>query len=1002
MNAFLVQNIQSQIELEEIADVKRQLIIPKDSKTIIGISQDGLIGGYMLTQPTTRIDWKSAMNIISYTNIDDFNLIKKKKELTGHELYSLIVPPKINLTKGSLVIKNGKLESGLLSKGSLGAKQENNLTQLIWDEYGIDSAKDFLDNTQRLINNFNLLNGASIGIGDIVIPKNTEEEIEKIVKTKELKIKHQITEAENNPELMDKGLFEKFIERELNTIREDSGKLVQNNFKSDNNLGILVSSGSKGDPTNIGKMCGCVGLVIFEGGLVQKKVNGRTLPYFHKDNDYGKARGFIKNSYLVGEDYEEYFFDNLGSREGMITQAVNTADTGYVQRKLIKTMEDAMVAYDGTVRLANRAIVQYVYGDSGTDTTKQYNYNFKILEMGDGEIASKYTFTKEELKNVDISEKENNELLKELLEMRDNLRLTQIKVLMEATTLKTTMMLPVNFKRIIDNSKDEETGSKTKLTAKYVIERLEEVLRSDITLLISMKNEDRKSSKSIKAYDDRMSKYAFRVALYESLNPKRCIIDYGFSKAQFDYVIEQVINSFNKNLVEAGEMVGIIAAQSMGEPSSQMSLNAFHKAGVGRIATITAGVPRIKEIMSLSKNMKTPTMYIYLMDEYMKNKEMAKKIGSHIKYTTLGHVRERINIYYDPLPMKEGGFMDTDNVHRVFYTHTQTKNSCQMDVNNLPWLMRVELSKEKMLEKEVTLLEIKSKFCNYWEKRFSDSHARVLSKEERAVFDRVTQIAVLSNTEFDEKPILHIRFDLSEFDVKIVNDFIDHIIDKFKLKGIKSINGLYGVDEQRVISFKGEDNTIEKMSEYVIFTDGVNLVDTRYIIGIDNYRTITNDINQIYEHFGIEAARAAILREIYTAFDQGASVQVNYQHIQMLADVMCRNGHMMSVDRHGMNKSDNEPLGRASFEKSVDQLIQAAVFSEVDNMKGISARLMGGLVMKGGTGLCDLILNTDMIMKSEQADMAPSKYDKSYVSINKNTIIQDVIDKENENIFMPE
>ena len=72
MNLFLPQSIQTQIEIEEIADVKKQIINPSTSKTIIGVEQDGLVGSFNLTDPTVRIDWKNTMNIISYTSVDNF------------------------------------------------------------------------------------------------------------------------------------------------------------------------------------------------------------------------------------------------------------------------------------------------------------------------------------------------------------------------------------------------------------------------------------------------------------------------------------------------------------------------------------------------------------------------------------------------------------------------------------------------------------------------------------------------------------------------------------------------------------------------------------------------------------------------------------------------------------------------------------------------------------------------------------------------------------------
>ena len=150
MNIFVCQSLQTQVELEEIAAVERQLITPTSSKTIIGIVQDGLLGAYNLTNPTVKIDWRNAMNIMSYTTLEDFSYIKKNKDYTGSELFSLIIPPGINLNRNGLKIKNGKLVEGRLTNDALGAKKKNNLIQLIWDAYGVEETRKFIDNTQKL------------------------------------------------------------------------------------------------------------------------------------------------------------------------------------------------------------------------------------------------------------------------------------------------------------------------------------------------------------------------------------------------------------------------------------------------------------------------------------------------------------------------------------------------------------------------------------------------------------------------------------------------------------------------------------------------------------------------------------------------------------------------------------------------------------------------------------------------------------------------------------
>ena len=127
----------------------------------------------------------------------------------------------------------------------------------------------------------------------------------------------------------------------------------------------------------------------------------------------------------------------------------------------------------------------------------------------------------------------------------------------------------------------------------------------------------------------------------------------------------------------------------------------------------------------------------------------------------------------------------------------------------------------------------------------------------------------------------------------------------------------------------------------------------------------------------------------------------NFSHIETLADSMTHSGIPTSIDRHGMNKSDTDPLARASFEKTVDQLIQAAVFSEVDHMNNVSSRIMGGLVIKSGTGLVNVLLNTDLLEKSEYIEDIEQKYVKTYNEVSENIVMEDTIKKEISGIFVP-
>ena len=1003
MNIFVCQSIQTQIELEEIADVKKQIISPSSSRTSIGLAQDGLIGAYNLTAPNMRINWRNSMNILTYTSFEKLNTFKKDKNYTGHELFTNIIPPGINISDGNVLIKDSILESGRLTKDVLGEKKNFAIHQIIWDSYGVDETKRFLDNAHRLIHNFNLFNGFTVGYGDALIPEIVKQDIDKLFATKTQKVNNMIAEIENNPNLMEKDVFEFKLMQELANTLAEVGKLIMKNLSPDNNFNIMFSSGSKGSIPNIAQISGSMGFQAVEGHLPPKKYNKRTLPYFHQNDDRIKSRGLIRESFFAGLDFKSFSFLLMAGREGIIDGALKTAITGYAQRRLVKCMEDVMIKYDNGVRTANNTMLQLVYGDSGADTTKQYRYNIKFVNFGNTELANKHKFTDKEM-NEFKNYKDNDIIYEEMKNMRDEFRDIMKKSKCDFKALQTNPFIPINLSRIVNTiitDKELKVGEKVK--PEYVKQKIDEILDNKYTNLLMMSEKERSNKKSVKNYDEKLFKTFFKMALYDILSPKNACINLDLSKKQFDKIIEDIIETYNKSIVQPGQMVGILSAQALGETITQMNLNAFHSAGLSTTKSVTTGVPRIQEILSVSKNIKTPQIAIHLEKQYRKSKEMAHKIASNLKYTTFGDIRGRINVYYDPDIDGDDSIMKSDNIKQVFYNQkSSSKNSCQQNIIGLPWLMRIEILKEKMLDKEISLLDIKSKFCFWWESRFND--LKNLKKEEKKVINKITNLAILSNSDNDIQPVIHIRFNVRDtdkvrdpFNRETVNEFIEHIIDKFKLKGIEEIVDIPAITSERIITYDNSDKEIKYEDEYIIYTSGINLTEIRYITGIDIYNSISNDIFDTYKTFGIEIARNRLIRELDDAYQHAGHI-VGYTHLCILADLMTSSGIIMSIDRHGMGKSDMDVLGRASFEKAVEQILTASVFNESDYMRGVSSRVMAGQVIKGGTGYCDVILDTELIEKSEYTEENKYKQFKEIISDN---IAADIVNRDNENIFMP-
>ena len=383
----------------------------------------------------------------------------------------------------------------------------------------------------------------------------------------------------------------------------------------------------------------------------------------------------------------------------------------------------------------------------------------------------------------------------------------------------------------------------------------------------------------------------------------------------------------------------------------------FHSTGSG-VAGMQ-GVPRFRELLSYTKNPGTPYMVIYMDKENRTNREHAHRVASALKYTLLIELAEQLDVIYDPDPkIRPVSQYNMDDIDResVFYLN----NVQSANVGNMPWLFKIILSKEVIIDNEITMLDIKTKFVTFWNQNFSDISG--LRKPAKDVITKILNGCIMTSYDSSDILIIHIRFELANVDNQILTYLQDVLLNKFNIKGNENITKIQKIDNQQYVSFDNEDKSVETAKEWIIYTDGIDMTEIRKIVGIDLNRTTCNDINKIYQNFGIEAARTALIGEFVNVFDGN---NVNLAHIELLGDVMTNNGGITSIDRHGINRLDTDPLGRASFEKTVEQLLLASAFNEVDHLRSVSSRIMIGRCIKGGTGLCDLLVDVDMLENSE-------------------------------------
>ena len=247
----------------------------------------------------------------------------------------------------------------------------------------------------------------------------------------------------------------------------------------------------------------------------------------------------------------------------------------------------------------------------------------------------------------------------------------------------------------------------------------------------------------------------------------------------------------------------------------------------------------------------------------------------------------------------------------------------------------------------------------------------------------------MSNYDNSKIPTVHVRFDTHNCNFNTLVQFMDIVVEKFRIKGIRGITESNNVETEKYIDFD-QDGKIITRERLVIYAEGINIQELPQINGIDFTKTKTNDIVLIYETYGVEAGRTAFIKELTLAIASSGTA-CNYQHIELLADCVTHMGGLIAVNRHGANKLDTDPFSRASFEKTVEQLLAAAVFSESDHIRSVSSRIMAGRPINGGTGAFDLLLDHEKI----KSCLSKIQIKQDISVVKKRTNVADLIKRKN-------
>jgi DNA-directed RNA polymerase II subunit RPB1 len=893
MNMHVPQSIAAATELRYIASVLRNIISPRTNSPIIQLFQDTMTGAYRISQPGVEVPEPIAMNILARIKIP---FARKNRNWTGSELISAAFPT-MNHSSG-IKIQNGQLREGdVLKKGAVGG-----LLHVIYNDFSPERAGQLINDMQSIVTQYNLYTGFSVGTSDLIANEATLSYVSDQLKQGRDRVAMILSDMHAGKFVNISGLSDgEDLEDKISSAMKDvaaniNGKVIESLSKT-NRIVQMVDSGSKGGEHNITQMVALLGQQLIEGKRVQYTLQDRTLPHFARYDDGVESRGFVQHSFVDGLMPAEFFYHAQAGREGLIDTAVKTSDTGYIQRRLMKSMEDQHVEHDGTVRNVTGTVIQFVYGEDGVDTTCVEKQDCDLAMMTMENIYSQYALTPADV-NPFMKEEvaEAPDMVEELIADRELLVRSVFRF-----RKNDSVLAPVNIARLLTKYSNPH-ATKTDLTPAYVVASL---------------------NRFIKEFP---FSRVFHCLLRYYLAPKMSIVKHRLSLVLFDELMRDIRYRYIKSQAHAGEMVGALAAQSIGEPTTQLTLNTFHSAGTVK-ANATSGVPRIDELLTATVNPKRPGNTAYMMPDIAGSQENTIAKLKELQRTTLRDITKSVRIYYDP--PTGGTVVEEDAEILALYEEFRLANQEEC---RSPWIMRLELNDAEQAARGIfDLTEVQAK-----------------------IRMQVKMLDCLHSDANAQKLILRITFPADSVKNPTQLRFMEDKVLDTVLTGLDGIGGVHLRTVKNEVLYDEKVGGYSQKEQYVLDVDGTNLYQLMIFPGVDGTRTFSNDIHEINDVFGIETARLAIFEEFSEVF---VNEKVNYHHLSVLVDSMTFGGRIVAVNRSGMNKNETGVLARSSFEETSKNMFNAAMGAEFDTMRGVSANIMFGQKPPCGTGFVDILVD---------------------------------------------
>ncbi|OZC04967.1 RNA polymerase Rpb1, domain 5 [Onchocerca flexuosa] len=609
MNGHFVQNRIAQTELAEIANVGSNFLVPKDGTLLLGLIQDHVVSGVLLTIRGRFFNKEDFMHLVLSAFAETTQrliipppaMLKPQILWSGKQIISTVLrnciplnkpllnirskaktplscwkvedhpAPKFDMSESEVIFRQAELLVGVLDKQHYGSTQYG-LIHCCWDLYGHRYATKILSCFSRLFTTHLQYHGFTLGVADILVRKEADKQRRKEIKALRKCGDVVVRECFHLDENADKSEIKHVMASAYCNPKAGLVKLFPQNA-----LQLMILSGAKGTMVNSVQISCELGQIELEGHRPPMTIAGRTLPSFRSFDTSPRAGGFVDQRFLTGINPQELFFHTMAGREGLIDTAVKTSRSGYLQRCIVKHLEGLVAQYDSTVRDHDGSVVQFRYGEDGMDVCKSTFMNSKQFDF----LADNMQVLRSHILPIDYDE--NDWDLKKCEKAYKKIKKWRRKY-------------------GVKNNGKIYTSGYVEFSKEYRGTPREKIQK----MWFELTDEERYE------YHSKAGK-ACPAAVDEKMNPNRSLG--ALPQKLLDDIDEYIHLKSNTGMrcrVDPGENVGLLAAQSIGEPSTQMTLNTFHFAGRGEM-NVTLGIPRLREIlMTASNDIKTPSAEIHI------------------------------------------------------------------------------------------------------------------------------------------------------------------------------------------------------------------------------------------------------------------------------------------------------------------------------------------------------------------------------------------------------